>query len=220
VMKGAVIATIPYENGNAYILSKAYRTAPRKPYSEELVKNGFNEVVLLNEYYNPVTNERVHIWHTTAKGGAVVVFISEDTKVSQREIDRVKYIADGGSWKKQSPVVISNLKGKIDYVGGCTFTFDIQNQSDKTIKYVSVYWYCLNAVGDKLYDVISWEDRFSGRITGPIEPGQKLTGLQNFRPFYNPDVVECSLIEYVIDYMDGSVEIVTPDVYCDYFRGY
>lgn len=103
-------------------------------------------------------------------------------------------------------------------VGGTTFTFDVTNNGTKPIKYVSVYWRCLNAVGDYLHDTISREDRFSGRITGPINPGETLTNMSNMRPFYNYDFAnKIEMIEIVITYMDESVEVVNPTNYIDYW---
>ena len=120
--------------------------------------------------------------------------------------------------KEQSPIKITNISDKMDSVGGTTFYFDLENTGDKSIKYATFYWYCKNAVGDKLYDTISWSDRFAMRLTGPLAPGEKLEQLYSRGKFYNYDFAHSiELIEIVIDYMDGSVEIVNPSNYYDYW---
>lgn len=119
---------------------------------------------------------------------------------------------------QKSPVKITNISSKMNSVGGTTFTFDVTNNGSKTIKYVSVYWRCLNAVGDYLHDTISRDDRFSGRITGPIAPGETLRDMSNTRPFYNYDFAnKIEMIELVITYMDESIEVVNPTNYTDYW---
>lgn len=120
--------------------------------------------------------------------------------------------------KKRSPIKITNISSKMDFVGGNTFYFDIENNGEKTIKYATFYWYCLNAVGDKLYDTISWSDRFSMKLTGPLAPNEKMTDLYSRGKFYNYDFAnKIELIEIVIDYMDGTMEIVSPSTYYDYW---
>lgn len=117
-----------------------------------------------------------------------------------------------------SPVKVTNITSKTNTVGGTTWTFDITNNSNKSMKYVTVYWRCYNTVGDILYDYISHSDRFSCRVTGPIEPGSTLARIQNVRPFYNYDFANTiGFIEIVIDYMDGTVEVVNPTNYYDYW---
>lgn len=120
--------------------------------------------------------------------------------------------------KKQSPIRITNISDKMDSVGGTTFYFDLENTGNKTIKYATFYWYCKNAVGDNLYDTISWSDRFAMKLTGPFASGDTLNNLYSRGKFYNYDFAHSiELIEIVIDYMDGTVEVVNPSDYYDYW---
>ena len=118
----------------------------------------------------------------------------------------------------RSPAKVLNIRSKMNSVGGVTFTFDLQNNSSKTLKYVMVSWNCYNAVGDPLRDMIDFSSYFSGKVTGPIEPGKTLSNLRNTRPFYNYNFAKkLGFIELVIHYMDGTVEVVTPSFYYDYW---
>lgn len=120
--------------------------------------------------------------------------------------------------KAQSPIKITNISDKMDSVGGTTFYFNLENTGNKSIKYATFYWYCKNAVGDNLYDTISRSDRFAMKLTGPLAPGEKLEHLYSRGKFYNYDFAHSiELIEIVIDYMDGTVEVVNPSNYYDYW---
>lgn len=106
-------------------------------------------------------------------------------------------------------VTISNIKQKIDNVGGVTYTFDLNNNSSKTVKYVTVKWRVYNAVGDEIFDTISGES-FSGKVTGPIKSGESMKQLQNERKFYN-SAAQNGSIKFVIlevEYTDGTRETI------------
>ncbi len=119
-----------------------------------------------------------------------------------------------------SPVTVKNLKQKTDFVGGTEWTFDLTNNSGKTIKYVTVTWNCYNAVGDVLYDYVAYLKDFSVKITGPLAAGQTLSNITTTRKFYNYDfntsgsVVMTSI---VVEYMDGETVIVDPSYYTGYW---
>lgn len=106
-------------------------------------------------------------------------------------------------------VTISNVKQKIDSVGGVTYTFDINNNSSKTVKYVTVKWRVYNAVGDEIFDTISGES-FSGKVTGPIKSGESMKQLKNERRFYN-SAAKGGSIKFIIlevEYTDGTRETI------------
>ena len=171
------------------------------------------------EFYNSLTGERIFFYYQVTDLN-IIVYVSIGKNLSGADMEQVTKVLSSSdvSKPKLSPVKITNIRAKMDYVGGWKFTFDLENRSNKTIKYVSVYWHCLNAVGDIVYDQIDFSDRFSGRITGPINPGEKLTDLQNERPFYNSTFANVlDFIEIVVEYMDGSVEVVSPTSYYDYW---
>ena len=110
-------------------------------------------------------------------------------------------------------VTISNIKHKMDSAGGITYTFDINNNSSKTVKYVTVKWRVFNAVGDEIFDTISG-DSFSGKVTGPIKSGESLKQLQNERKFYNSAAKSGSIdfIKLEVEYTDGTRETINNGV--------
>ena len=122
------------------------------------------------------------------------------------------------AYRLPSPVKVSNIRYSVDYVGGWTFTFDLVNNGTKPIKYVTLFWYCYNAVGDPIEDMITGDDYFSVKITGPINPGEGRKDMYNYTPFYSYDFAGQIFVDEIdIEYMDGTEEVVTSDTYQNYW---
>lgn len=120
--------------------------------------------------------------------------------------------------KGTSPIMLKNMSYNMNSVGGTIFTFDITNNGSKAIKYIMLEWKCLNAVDDPIPDTISFSNVFSTRITGPLNPGQTMSNLHNTRPFYNYTFAgNIEVVDFVVTYMDDSIEIIEPKNYIDYW---
>lgn len=112
-------------------------------------------------------------------------------------------------FRKQSPVTIIDWTYNIDYVGGVEWDFRIQNNTNKQIKYVTMQWDCYNAVGDLIYDEISWKSYVRVKFTGPLDAYATSESKRNTNKFYNYDFKSCSMSEVIVEYMDGTIEEVT-----------
>ena len=119
--------------------------------------------------------------------------------------------------KKQSPVTIIGMKYTKDYVGGVEWTFKIKNNSDKEIKYVTLQWNCYNAVGDLIYDEISWKSYVRVRYTGPLSPGKTSGKKCNSTKFYNHSFASIKWSEITVEYMDGTTETID-QYYKNYYK--
>lgn len=109
-------------------------------------------------------------------------------------------------FRKKSPITILNWTYDIDYAGGVEWNFNIKNNTDKQIKYVVLKWECYNAVGDLVYDEISWKPYVKVRFTGPLDAYATSDRKRNTTKFYNYNVDNYKLIEAEVEYMDGTIE--------------
>lgn len=112
-------------------------------------------------------------------------------------------------FRKQSPITIINWTYNIDSAGGVEWNLNLKNNTDKQIKYVTLEWNCYNAVGDLIYDEISWKSYYRLRFTGPLDAHSTSTRFCNATKFYNYTFKSSSLSEAIIEYMDGTTEEVT-----------
>ena len=110
--------------------------------------------------------------------------------------------------KEKSPISINNLKYTVDYVGGIEWTFSITNNTDKVINYVILKWNCYNAVGDPIYDQISWENSVSLRYTGPLGPHKNSGTKRNTTKFYNSNYSKANISYVEVIYADGTNTII------------
>ena len=89
--------------------------------------------------------------------------------------------------------------------GGVDLRVVWQNRSDKTVKYVSFSVEAYNGVGDPVTCSIRDYSEFSGRVTGPIRPGQwHGEGYSWENAWYNPSIVRGKLTNIRIEYTDGT----------------
>lgn len=112
-------------------------------------------------------------------------------------------------FRKQSPITISNWTYNIDSAGGVEWKLNIKNNTDKQIKYVTLQWDCYNAVGDLIYDEISWKTYCRMRYTGPLDAHSTSQRIRNTTKFYNYNLKSYKLTEVIVEYMDGTTEKVT-----------
>lgn len=125
------------------------------------------------------------------------------------------------SWpeeKQKSPVTISGWRYTIDYVGGVEWNFKLTNNTDKEIKYVSMEWYCYNAVGDLVRCEITGRSSHSVRYTGPLGPGQTSNTQRNTTLFYNHCYKSAKLTKLQVEFIDGTIINVTSQGYSDIIK--
>lgn len=97
-----------------------------------------------------------------------------------------------------------------DYAGGVDYHFEFTNLSDKEIKYLTVKATPYNAVGDSVKCEIRMQSQFSGKITGPIAPGESYGSDKVFRAaWYNNSITAVAIDSITIEYMDGSEVSIT-----------
>ena len=108
------------------------------------------------------------------------------------------------SVKEKAPATILFYNYEIDYVGGVTFNFRLRNNSSKVVNYITVKWYCFNAVNDFVYDEINGHNYVKLRYTGPLKAGATTNMRSNATAFYNRNTRNVHLTEMIIEYADGT----------------
>lgn len=117
--------------------------------------------------------------------------------------------------KKVSPLKMWNLTYNKDK-NETTFYFNIDNVGNKAMKRVSMAWECYNSAGDILYDSSTRSDRYGLSISKTLKAGDTLH--VSTEPFYNYDTVaSIAVVNFEIEYSDGSSETINPDYYIDYW---
>lgn len=150
-----------------------------------------------------VDNDDELILYDLTKGGYIKTISNEECELfkNKQKETATKLI------RKQvaSIVTLSNFKpSNPDSVGGVDIKLTINNNSDKTIKYVVMSFYAKNAVGDMIYCRIKGDREELVRMTGPIAPGESKSGTcQNY--WYNSEVHYYGLLHFSIEYTDGTM---------------
>ena len=150
--------------------------------------------------------------------GQAVNFIGKISVADTKHIEINECEIVSVSWpeeKQKSPVTISGWRYTIDYVGGVEWNFKLTNNSDKTIKYVVMEWYCYNGVGDLIRCEITGKSSHSVKFTGPLEPGQTTNTQRNTTLFYNHSYKSAKLTKLQVEFMDGTVINITSQGYYD-----
>lgn len=99
------------------------------------------------------------------------------------------------------------VEGYANSAGGIGAKHEYYNASDKTIKYVTFEYVPYNSVGDIVVDSISNKAEKKGKITGPIEPNEKVTAEWEIL-WYNPTIATAKVKSIFVQYMDGSEEVI------------
>lgn len=103
--------------------------------------------------------------------------------------------------------------GKPNSVGGCDYTLNFRNKSQKMIKYLTWYGDIYNAVNDLVTCEIRGSSSFIGKATGPVAPGRFDYGLWEC-VIYNWSAKYVKFDKIVIEYTDGSsYTIASSDVH-------
>lgn len=88
---------------------------------------------------------------------------------------------------------------------GIEFSFEAQNNTGKTIKYVRFNVYLKNAVGDMIRDDISYKNYVSVEIIGPIDPNESITVDEEIIG-YCENLNRIDIMDVTIIYTDGTSE--------------
>lgn len=158
---------------------------------------------------------------TDVQYGQAVNFIGKISVADTKHIEINECEIVSVSWpeeKQKSPVTISGWRYTIDYVGGVEWNFKLTNNTDKEIKYVSMEWYCYNAVGDLVRCEITGKSSHSVRYTGPLGPGQTSNTQRNTTLFYNHSYKSAKLTKLQVEFMDGTIINVTSQGYSDIIK--
>ena len=83
--------------------------------------------------------------------------------------------------------------------------FKLTNNTNKTVKYVTMEWNCYNAVGDLVYDEITRKPSYSIKYTGPLESKQTTNYLCNTTLFYNYSYQSSKLTKFKVEFTDGTI---------------
>lgn len=110
------------------------------------------------------------------------------------------------SCKPKGIVIVKNsIYDESEYTEGTSFEFEIQNLSNKTIKYITFSLVGYNSVKDKVTDRGSSLKSLKG--VGPIE--KNISGSYSFKYVWFTDLVETFKVMSVkLEYMDGSIKII------------
>ena len=120
---------------------------------------------------------------------------------------------------KPSPIAFINRTYEIDYVGGVQWTFEIKNNSEKEIKYVTLEWSCCDSVGEPIYDDITGKNLVGYKFPGPWESGEtKRYQTPNTSKFYNHAYAQSKLVTIKVEFMDGEIVDINSKEYTDIFK--
>lgn len=130
----------------------------------------------------------------------------------QEEAQRQKEIAERSDMDKARSIIrISKVvTDSPNSAGGIDFHVVWQNTSNKIIKYSRFTVVPYNSVNDAVMCSIRHQSEFTGKVTGPINPGE-WAGEDRYWEcaWYNNTIVRAELKKIEIDYMDGTTVILS-----------
>lgn len=118
--------------------------------------------------------------------------------------------------KKISPITITKIMYSKDYLGGVEWDFYIKSNSEKTIKYIRIYWDCYNSVNDLVRDSITGKPNHSIEIVGPINYGSS-GSWSNVLLFYNYNYDHMKITKIEVEFIDNTVIRLTEEDYSNIF---
>lgn len=96
--------------------------------------------------------------------------------------------------------------------GGVDLSIRWQNRSSKRVKYAWFDVVAYNRVGDPVSCSIRGYSEFTGKVTGPIEPGAWYGEYASWEnAWYNYSIVRARLSGVRVEYMDGSTASISPE---------
>lgn len=143
--------------------------------------------------------------------GKVTVEDSGHIEISDGEIKSASLPAN----KQKSPITISDWSWSRDYFGGVEWNFRLTNNTDKTVKYVTMEWSCYNAVGDLVYDEITGKSKHGVKYTGPLNPNETTDYLCNSTRFYSHSFNSSKFTLLQVEFVDGTIIQINDKAYTD-----
>ena len=125
------------------------------------------------------------------------------------EAQKQKQLAERSNIDKARSIIrVSKVyTGNPNSAGGVDFHVVWQNTSNKVIKYCYFTVVPYNSVEDIVSCTIRHQSEFTGKVTGPIDPGQWYGENYSWQnAWYNNTIVKAKLTKIQIDYMDGTSE--------------
>lgn len=185
-------------NGAEQRIIKIRQLMNDKKYEEVLI--GANE---LHELF-PGTNEDNEAQKLLQQVNSEKQMEAEanERRKQQEEAEKLKSTKD----RVRDVITISSLYTENpNSAGGVSWDIVFTNTSDKEIKYASFTVVPYNAVGDVVACSIRRTSEFTGKVTGPINPGEQYGNGRYFDcAWYNNTIVRCELTEIKIEYIDGT----------------
>lgn len=100
-----------------------------------------------------------------------------------------------------------------DSAGGFEFDIDVQNKSNKTVKYVRFQIYVFNRVDDVISNEvgISLDPSIWFQLVGPVAPNAIGGKGEKFSGFYNSNGAKWNIKQMLIEYTDGEIVKLNSD---------
>lgn len=182
------------------------------PTPTEKTDTSSNQTAVSSNEKNQLTeNEHIHKWtNATCEQPSVC------NECGETKGEALGHTTDCGicnrcnkEFRKQSPITVLNWRYNIDYVGGVEWNFNVRNNTDKQIKYITMQWNCYNGVGDLIYDNITQKNYVRIRFTGPLNAYTTSTSKRTTTKFYNYELKNYKMSEIIVEYSDGTIEQIT-----------
>lgn len=136
--------------------------------------------------------------------------LAQQQKINAEKVARQKAVRDSINREKKIALLKHTIRlfyarvDDVNSVGGVSVQLKFKNISDKTIKYLDWRGYCLNAVGDIVFnDINRYDYDFSGRYTGPLKSGAIASPYWDCI-IYNSSAKKLHVAGIDLEYMDGS----------------
>ena len=165
-------------------------------------------------FHTKICAEKVEYYHGLIGSLPEVI----DSVKNKAKVDyRISKREEVEAWYKTLPKSTKNAYNKLSIksarltspnsASGCDYYFEYVNNSKKTIKYL--YWEgsFYNAVNDPVYCDIRSYNTFTGKYTGPVEPGEHREGWWECI-IYNWAAEYVKLSNVTIIYMDGTTATI------------
>ena len=104
-------------------------------------------------------------------------------------------------------MIVAMYTGTPNSVGGVDAYVIPRITTPKTIKYVSMTFSAYNEVGDKVIGSIKSNNTFTGKVTGPLNFGDKVDWWKWGTAWYNNSIHCLKLTTVSVEYMDGDVKV-------------
>jgi len=103
-------------------------------------------------------------------------------------------------------MIVAMYTGTPNSVGGVGTIVFPRITTPKAIKYISMTFSAYNEVGDKVVGSIKGNNTFTGKVTGPLNFGDKVHWWEWKNAWYNSSIHCIKLLSVEVEYMNGSEE--------------